>query len=64
MLVTAVITGEYIEEAQPKYAGYRCGEYIEKAQSKYAGYRCDHWWVHRRGSAKICWLPLWSLVNI
>ena len=33
MLVTAVITGEYIEEAQPKYAGYRCG----------------HWGVYRRG---------------
>ena len=48
MLVTAVITGEYIEEAQPKYAGYRCdhcrlsqdmlvtavvtGEYIEEAR--------------------------------
>ena len=45
MLVTAVITGEYIEESQPKYAGYRCGtgEYIEEAQPKYAGYRCDHW---------------------
>ena len=44
MLVTAVVTGEYIEEAQPKYAvtAVVTGEYIEEAQPKYAGYRFDN----------------------
>ena len=46
MLVTAAITGQYIEEAQPKYmlvTAVVTGEYIEEVQPKYAGYRCGHW---------------------
>ena len=45
MLVTAVVTGEYIEDAQPNMlvTAVITGEYKEEAQPKYAGYRCNHW---------------------